>query len=882
MSTTRSWKLEGYAPDAKTALAGAQSLADERGHAEVESLHLLYRLLDRDALTQKAFEGAGVDPGDVLVEAEAVMRKIQQVPNAVAYLSPRLLGVTTRAESEAARDGSPVRVRHLILALAAEVTGLAGAVLRIMDVDVEKVRAALKSLPDSAIPAEVQASQAASQGASGGSAGGGGGGGGGEGNILARYTRDLIQEASQDRFDPIVGRDGELRRLLQVIARRQKNNPLLIGEPGVGKRAILYALATRLAQGDVPAPLKKKRLMQLDLGQLVAGAKLRGELEERLRAIFAAARDADGDVILFVDEIHGLFSNTASGSGPADLLKTALGRGEVQVIGTTTPAEYKKNIEKDSALSRLFAALPVEAPDEEMAVAMCRGIVERYEVHHGVRITDPAVVAAVKFGKRYLSGRELPDKAIDLMDEAAAQCRLALDAGPPELDSLARQLSALEAQHRSLVDEDDAASVEVRGTVERTLAEVRGRYEALRPRWERQRSAIGAFRAARARILELRAERDKAAQFGETAKASRLSNHDIPDAERALVEAETALSREEPLLLKMSVTEEGIGAVVEQWTGIPVSKVLASETEKLLKMEEQLRDRVVGQDGAVNLMAKAIRRSRVGLRDPGRPIGSFLCLGPTGVGKTELAKALAEFLFDDENALVRLDMSEFMEKGSVWRLIGSPTGYVDSESGGMLTEAIRRRPFSVVLFDEVEKAHPDTFNILLQVLDDGRLSDNRGQMANFSNTVIVLTSNIGSLRILEATEHGTSDEALREEIQEELKKAFRPEFLNRIDDVCIFNRLSKQALRGITDIQLRRLGRLLKESRVRLEVTDAAKDLLTDLGYEPAYGARPLKRVILKQLQDPLSEELLRGGYRPGDAVRVDVGDEGFAFTKVS
>lgn len=883
MSTTRSWKLEGYAPDAKTALSGAQSLADERGHAEVESLHLLYRLLDRDPLTQKAFEGAGVDPGDVLVEAEAVMRRIQQVPNAVAYLSPRMLGLTTRAESEAARDGGQVRVRHLLLALTAEVTGFAGAVLRVMDVDGEKIRAALKTLPDGAIAAEVQATQSAVAGGSAAGGGGSAGGsGGGDGSVLARFTRDLIEEASKDRFDPIVGRDGELRRLLQVIARRQKNNPLLVGEPGVGKRAILYALAARLAQGDVPAPLKKKRLMQLDLGQLVAGAKLRGEMEERLRAIFQAARDADGEVILFVDEIHGLFANSASGSGPADLLKTALGRGEVQIIGTTTPAEYKKNIEKDSALSRLFAALPVEAPDEELAVAMCRGTVERYEVYHGVRITDPAVVAAVKLGKRYLSGRELPDKAIDLLDEAAAQCRLALDAGPPELDSLQRQLAALEAQHRSLVDEDDAASVEVRGDVEKNLIEVRNRYEALRPRWERQRSAIGAFRAARARILELRAERDKAASFGETAKASKLSNHDIPEAERALGDAEAALAREEPLLLKMSVTEEGVGGVIEQWTGIPVSKVLASETEKLLTMEDQLRNRVVGQDSAVNLMAKAIRRSRVGLRDPGRPIGSFLCLGPTGVGKTELAKALAEFLFDDENALVRLDMSEFMEKGSVWRLIGSPTGYVDSESGGMLTEAIRRRPFSVVLFDEVEKAHPDTFNILLQVLDDGRLSDNRGQMANFSNTVIVLTSNIGAVRILEATEHGASDEQLREEIQEELKKAFRPEFLNRIDDVCIFNRLSREALRGITDIQLRRLSRLLRENRVKLDVTDAAKDLLTDLGYEPAYGARPLKRVILKQLQDPLSEELLRGGYRPNDTVRVDVGDEGFAFSKVT
>ncbi|MEZ4407658.1 MAG: AAA family ATPase [Polyangiales bacterium] len=431
------------------------------------------------------------------------------------------------------------------------------------------------------------------------------------------------------------------------------------------------------------------------------------------------------------------------------------------------------------------------------------------------------------------------------------------------------------------MDEDDASSVEVRGKVEAELARVRESLRAMQPRWERQRSVIAAVRAARERILTLRTERDRAAHTGDTARASRLATGEIPEAERALMDAEKALAAEEPLLLSTNVGAEGIAKVVEQWTGVPVSKLLASETEKLLKMEDHLRERVVGQDSAVHLISKAVRRGRVGLRDPGKPIGSFLCLGPTGVGKTELAKALAEFLFDDENALVRLDMSEFMEKGSVWRLIGSPTGFVDSESGGMLTEAIRRRPFSVVLFDEVEKAHPDTFNILLQVLDDGRLSDNRGQLANFSDTVIVMTSNIGAPRILEATEAGASDETLREEIQEELKKHFRPEFLNRVDDTLIFERLSKKALRGIVDIQLRRLGRLLAENRISLDVTPAARDLLTDLGYDPAYGARPLKRVILKQLQDPLAEELLRGGYRPGETVRVDVGDDGFSFAKV-
>jgi ATP-dependent Clp protease ATP-binding subunit ClpB len=862
MSATRNWKLEGYAQDARSAIAGAQRLADERSHIEVESIHLLFTLLDRDVLTQKAFESAGYDPGELIVEAEAVLRKMTQVPGAVAYLSPRMLGTCSRAEAETSRDGGQVRIRHLLMAILGEPTTLAGAVLRSLDVDEQRVRQSLKNLPDSEIAPEVIASQhnAPSSAKSSKEAG----------DALARYTRDLIAAAAKDSFDPIVGRDGELRRLLQVIARRQKNNPVLVGEAGVGKRAIVSALALRLSQGDVPAPLRKKRLLQLDQGALVAGAKLRGEFEERLRAVLQAASDADGEVILFVDELHTLFNNSTTGSGPADLL------------GTITAAEYKKNIEKDQTLSRLFAPIYVEAPTEEEAIAMCRGIVERYELYHGVRISDPAVEAAVKLSARYLQGRELPDKAVDLIDEAAAQCRLALDAGPPELDTLARRIGALEAQHRSLVDEDEPASIEVCKRVESELADARTRYGDLKPRWDRQRDAIAAVRDAKAKLLVLRGERDKALRVGDTSVASRLGTTELPKAEQALIAAEKILHEHGTLLLKLHVDGEGIARVIEQWTGVPVSKMLESETEKLLRMEEHLGSRVVGQDSAVKAIAKSVRRSRVGLRDPGRPIGSFLFLGPTGVGKTELAKALAEFLFDDEAALVRLDMSEFMEKGSVWRLIGSPTGFVDSESGGMLTEAIRRRPFSVVLFDEIEKAHGDTFNILLQVLDDGRLSDNRGQLANFSNTVIILTSNVGAPRILEAAEQGISDEDLREEVQQELKKHFRPEFLNRIDDVCIFDRLSKKSLRGIVDIQLKRLGKLLQESRVGIEITDPARDLLTDLGYEPAFGARPLKRVILKQLQDPLSEELLRGGYRPKETVKVDVGPDGFSFTKVT
>jgi ATP-dependent Clp protease ATP-binding subunit ClpB len=879
MAAAKSWRLEGYASDAKTAIAGAQALADERSHAEVEPLHLLFRLLDRDAYSQSVFTQSGVDPGDALVEAEAVLRRVPQVPNAVAYLSPRMLGLTTRAESEAARDNSPVRTRHLLIALAGEATGLAGAVLRAVDLDEAKLRQAVKSLPDVPAPTVTEVPGESRGGGGGGAAGGAGTEGG---DALQKFTRDMVSAAQSAQFDPIVGRDGEIRRVLQVVARRQKNNPVLVGEPGVGKRTIVRAIATRLAAGDVPEPLRKKRLVQLDMGLLVAGAKLRGELEERLRQVLSAARDADGDVILFIEDIHTLFATgTSAGSGPADLLKPALARGEVQVIGTTSTAEYRKNIDKDPALSRLFAPIEVEVPTADEAIGVVRGIVERYEVYHGIRVSDPAVVAAVKFAKRYLGDRALPDPAIDLLDEAAAQTRLALDAGPPELDALTRRQYALEAQHRSLVDEEDAASIDVRNRVEKELSEVRGHLSELKPRWERQRGALAAARVAREKVLALRQERDARIAAGDNARASKLATDEIPRAEQSLTDADKALQAEGALLLKPVVTEENVARVVEQWTGVPVSRMLESETERLMKMEERLKDRVVGQDPAVHVIAKAVRRGRVGLRDPGKPIGSFFFLGPTGVGKTELAKALAEFLFDDEASLIRLDMSEFMEKHMVARLLGSPPGYVDSEEGGMLTETVRRRPYSVVLFDEVEKAHNDVFNILLQVLDDGRLTDSRGRLTDFSNTVVILTSNVGAQRILVASEAGVSEEQLKSEVTVEMRKAFRPEFLNRIDDQVIFDRLKKSDLRGIVDIQLRRLGRLLTESRVKLEVSDAAKDKLTDLGYEPAFGARPLKRVILKQLQDPLAQELLAGTYKAGDTIKVDVTDDKFVFTRL-
>ncbi len=872
MTTTRSWRLEGYGADAKTAIAGSQALADERSHAEVDPLHLFYRLLDRDAYTQKVFETAGIDPGDALVEAEAVMRRLQQVPNAVAYLSAKMLGLTTRAEAEAARDGASVRVRHLLLGLTAEATGLLGAVLRAIDMDENRLRNALKSVPEPPASAVTDVPGESRKSASGA------GQESESGDALQKYTRDLVRTAAT--FDPIVGRDAEIRRVLQVVARRQKNNPVLVGEPGVGKRTIIRAIAARLASNDIPEPLRGMRLLQIDMGLLIAGAKLRGELEDRLRQVLMAARDSEQDVLLFIEDIHSLFANPSAGSGAADLLKPALSRAEVQLIGTTTPDSYKKHIDNDPALSRLFAAIEVEEPSISEATGIVRGLIERYEVYHGVRVTDPAIVSAVKFAKRYLGERALPDPAIDLLDEAAALTRLALDAGPPELDQLKRKKSALEAQHRSLIDDEDPASVEYRKKVEADLTVTKDRLNILEPQWDRQRGALAASRVARDKVLTLITEKTRATAAGDSAKASKLTLEEIPNAEKKVVEADAALSTEGSLLLRPVVTEESVAAVVEQWTGVPVSKMLEGENERLKQMESRLRDRVVGQDSALKVIAEVVQAGRVGVRDPKKPIGSFFFLGPTGVGKTELAKALAEFLFDDEAALVRLDMSEFMEKHMVARLLGSPPGYVDSEEGGMLTEAVRRRPYSVVLFDEVEKAHPDVFNVLLQVLDDGRLTDSRGRLTNFSNTVVILTSNVGSAKILEAAEKDTDEETVKTAVKDELKKFFRPEFLNRIDNQVIFNRLSKVNLRGIVDIQLKALVGLLKENRIGLNVTEVARQQLTELGYEPAFGARPLKRVIVRNLQNPLAKEIVAGAWRGGDTVNVDYRDGLFVFER--
>jgi ATP-dependent Clp protease ATP-binding subunit ClpB len=855
----RTLRLESYSPEAKSAVAAAQQLADDRDHPEVEPVHLLLKLAERDDASATVLRKLSIAPADIVAEAESRLAKLPVVRGSVAFLSPRLQELLGRAEVEATREpDGRVSSLHLLLALGQESRGAAADVLRAFDVTAQQIREAVAQ---------------AGPGASGAA--------GATGSPLDRFGRDLTRMAADGRFDPIVGRDAELRRITQVLSRRFKNNPILIGAPGVGKTAVVQALAQRIVAGDVPVGLRGKRIVSLDLGAVLAGAKLRGEFEDRLRSVLTAIRDSGGDVILFLDEIHTLVgAGGGSGSvGAADLLKPALARGELRCIGLTTPEEYRKNFEKDAALARRFQPVAVEEPSVAAATQILRGIVEKYELHHGVRISDPAVVAAVSLSSRYLTDRSLPDKAVDLMDEAAAKVRVEMDSIPEDIDSLIRRVDVTKMELRSLKDETDRESLATKGKLEAELADLEPRAAARRAEWERELGGLAKLQEARAELDAARRAQQAAETDGDLGRASELRFGVMPELEAKIGKlADDVRASGAAPMVRDVVTEADVAKVVEEWTGIPATRMMQKEAERLLAMEEKLRARVVGQDMALVAVAKAVRRGRVGLRDPGKPIGSFLFLGPTGVGKTELAKALAEFLFDDEASLTRLDMSEFMERHMAARLVGAPPGYVDSDEGGYLTEAVRRRPYSVVLFDEVEKAHSDVFNLLLQVLDDGRLTDGRGRLVNFSNTVIIMTSNIGGQMILDF--EGDMD-ALREALGQQLKKFFRPEFLNRVDDVVVFNRLRKEDLGGIVDIQLRRLGRLLAERDLGLVLTDAARTRLIDRGYDPAFGARPLKRVILRELQDPLAEEILRGGYAEGDQVQVDAVGDAFRFARL-
>ena len=857
-------RLDIYTPDARKVVAAAQSLADERKHRTVEPLHLLYIAVEKSETWQSAIRRSGVDPTDVLVEAEVKVRKLEQAAGAVPYMSSRLLDVLGRAEGEAAREKGKVGVGHLLIAVAQETSGATRDVLRMCGLSAPILRATLSGDDVVESNRSTQSSGASDTNSANG------------GDPLEKFGRDYTRLAAQDKFDPTVGRDEELRRILQVLARRRENNPLLVGEPGIGKSAIVQALAARMAKGDVPQMLEGRRLISLDIGSMVAGAKLRGQLEERMRSVLEAVRDAAGEVLLFLSDL-----NSITGDGPragaGDLLAAALGRGELQIIATATPDTVRKSLDDGGALSRRFVPIEIEPPTMDETVAILRGVVRRFEIAHGVRINDPALVSAASFARRYVPGVQLPKSAIDLVDEAAARVRVEMTSVPAELDRLERRLEAIQIQRTSLEDDTDQESRHTAAQLDREAKDLAPRASALREQWQQELAKLSVVRRLKEELAAAQREHEQARAHEDHAKAGELRFGTIPYVEKQLTKAEAELGGEDKTMLHDTVMPEDVADVVAAWTGIPVSKMLEEETDKLLKMEDRLRQRVIGQDRAVVAVSKAVRRGRVGLRDPRRPIGSFLFLGPTGVGKTELAKALAEFLFDDEHSLTRLDMSEFMEKHMVSRLLGSPPGYVDSDEGGYLTEAVRRRPYSVVLFDEMEKAHPDVFNILLQVLDDGRLTDSRGRLAVFSDTVVIMTSNVGGHAILDHT--GSKDE-LDAKIEGELRSAFRPEFLNRIDDTVIFNQLTKEHLRGIVDIQLRGLDQLLRHRRIGVQVSDAAKDRLVDLGYEPAFGARPLKRVILRELQDPLAEEMLAGGYQAGDVVEVDVEGQSFCFRR--
>ena len=860
MAAEQTIHLERYAADAKALVAGAQALADERKHAQVDPIHLLARAIDRDRGIAEVFRKAGADPADVAVEAETQLGRIPKTSGGLAYLSTSMLGLLSRAEKEA--DGKSVLVDHLLNALSQELRGGAAVVLQAFALGPGSFRphmGALRTFPRDAP------------------------GGGGTGSAEAsRFTLDLIERARQGGFDPVIGRDVEVRRLLQILERRHKNHPLLVGEPGVGKTAIVGALAMRIAAGDVPENLTKLTILELETGALVAGAKLRGEIEERLKQVIGTVKS--GNAILYINGIDSLLGQGAAGSGVGDLLKPMLARGEVRLLASTTPDGMRKMQERDGGLLRRFTVLGIEPATVDQAIEILRGIATKYEAHHKVSIGDPAVTAAVRLAKRYIQDRALPDTAIDLLDEAAARKRVEINGVPAPVDDAIRRLASLKAQVAGLADDDDAMSVKTRTRLEKEMAALEPQVSEMRAKLDSRRGALAAQTALRDEYTKLEKQLEDARQGHDFARLGELEHVTLPDLKRRVDAADAAVTKEGMPGTTKVVTEEDVALVLGDWTGIPVAKMLEAESDKLLKMEERLTKRVVGQEEAVRAVARAVRRGRVGLRDPGKPIGSFLYLGPSGVGKTELAKALAEFLFDDEQSMTRLDMSEFMEKHMAQRLVGAPPGYVDSEQGGFLTEAVRRKPYSVLLFDEVEKAHADVFNLLLQVLDDGRLTDGRGRTADFSNTVVIMTSNIGSKRILESDaklfESDEGREALRDVLRDELKNYLRPEFLNRIDDIILFRPLSKKDLRGIVDIQLRRLEKLLTDRELKVELTEAAKMKLVDLGYEPAFGARPLKRAILKSLQDPMAEEILAGGYGPGSVVKVDVTGDAFTFVK--
>ncbi|NJC98109.1 MAG: ATP-dependent chaperone ClpB [Anaerolineae bacterium] len=850
--------LNKYTQKSQEAILGAQQIAQDYNHQAIEPAHVLLALLKQDegvvpAIVDKVAGSADALRNELTHDLES--RPRIHGSNAEVGLAQTTSNVLQAAERFAkGMQDDYVSTEHILLGLTDSIEGKR---LASFGLTKDAILSALKTVRGSQ---RVTSQNPESTYQS-----------------LERYGRDLTAYARQGKLDPVIGRDEEIRRVVQILTRRTKNNPALVGEPGVGKTAIVEGLAQRIVNGDVPEGLKKKRLVQLDMGALIAGAKYRGEFEERLKAVLKEITESQGEILLFLDEMH-----TVVGAGKAEgamdagnMLKPMLARGELHMIGATTLDEYRKNIEKDPALERRFQPVLVQEPTVEDTISILRGLKERYEVHHGVRITDPAVIAAATLSHRYIADRHLPDKAIDLIDEAAARLRTEIDSKPQELDEVDRQIMQIEIEREALKKEKDKASKERLANIEKEIANLREKSKALTARWQTEKQAISELRGLKEKLEGTRVAIERAEREADLEKAARLKYGELREIEQKIQNAETRLKsmQSEGALLKEEVDAEEIASIVARWTGIPVSRLLEGETEKLIHMEERLHQRVVGQDEALSVVSKAVRRARAGLQDPNRPIGSFIFLGPTGVGKTELARALAEFMFDDEHAMIRIDMSEYQEKHTVSRLIGAPPGYVGYDEGGQLTEAVRRRPYSVVLFDEIEKAHSEVFNVLLQLLDDGRLTDGQGRTVDFRNTVVIMTSNLGNQL------WGGGHAVTRDEITRVLQNHFRPEFLNRIDEIVMFHSLRKEHLTGIVEIQLRHVSKLLADKGYQLEVSEAAREYLAEVGYDPDFGARPLKRAIQRELQDPLALKILSGDFHEGDVIRVDHGEEGLVFT---